>query len=95
MDVALLKRKNIVTKSNVTENNTFLSRVFTRSKKDGSKWMILNLKKLNKFAGYKHFIIESLQYVFNVIRPGVYMASIDLKDAFYSVPVHKNHRAYL
>ena len=23
------------------------------------------------------------------------MASIDLKDAFYSVPVHKNHQAYL
>ena len=23
------------------------------------------------------------------------MASIDLKDAFYSVPVHKNHQTYL
>ena len=24
-----------------------------------------------------------------LIRPGVYMASIDLKDAFFSVPIHK------
>ena len=39
--------------------------------------------------------MESLQNVLELIRPGVYMASIDLKDAFYSVPVHKNHQAYL
>ena len=28
--------------------------------------------------------MESLQNVLELIRPGVYMASIDLKDAFYS-----------
>ena len=94
-EVALLKGKNIVAKANVTENNTFVSGVFTRSKKDGSKRMILNLKRLNKFVDYKHFKMESLQNVLELIRPGVYMASIDLKDAFYSVPVHKNHQAYL
>ena len=48
--------------------------------------MILNLKRLNKFVDYKHFKMESLQNVLELIRPGVYMASIDLKDAFYSVP---------
>ena len=54
-EVALLKRKNIVAKANVTEKNTFVSGVFTRSKKDESKQMILNLKILNKFVDYKHF----------------------------------------
>ena len=39
--------------------------------------------------------MESLQNVLELIRPGVYMASIDLKDAFYSVLVRKNHQAYL
>ena len=39
--------------------------------------------------------MESLQNILELIRPGVYMASIDLKDAFCSVPVHKNHQAYL
>ena len=38
--------------------------------------------------------MESLQNVLELIRPGVYMASIDLKDAFYSIPVHKKHQAY-
>ena len=94
-EVTLLKGKNIVAKANVTENITFVSGVFTRSKKDGSKRMILNLKKLNKFVDYKHFKMESLQNVLELIRPGVYVASIDLKDAFYSVPIHKNHQAYL
>ena len=93
--VALLKRKNIFAKANVTENNTFVSGVFTWSKKDGSKPMILNLKGLSKFVDYKHFKMESLQNVLEIIRPGVYMAFIDLKNAFYSVPVHKNHQAYL
>ena len=55
-DVVLFKgKKNIVTKANVTENNEFISRVFIISKKDGSKRMILNLKRLNKFINYRHF----------------------------------------
>ena len=62
---------------------------------DGSKWMILNLKRLNKFVGCKHFKIESLQNVLELIKPGVYMATIYIKDLFYSRPVHKNHQAYL
>ena len=94
-EAALLKEKNIVAKANVTENNTFASGVFTRSKKDGSKRMILNFKRLNEFVDYKHFKMEPLQNVLELIKPGIYMASIDLKDAFYSVPVHKNHQAYL
>ena len=56
---------------------------------------ILNLKKLNKFKGFKHFKIEVLQNVLEPTRPAVYMASMDLKDGFYSVPGHKNHQAYL
>ena len=39
--------------------------------------------------------MASLQNVLELIRPGVYMVSNDLEDAFYSVPVHKNHQAYL
>ena len=49
-EVALLKVQNIVAKRNVTENNTFVAGVFTMSKKNGSKQMILNLKRLNEFA---------------------------------------------
>ena len=73
----------------------FLSGLFTRSKRDESKRMILNLKRLNKFVDYKSFKMESLQNVLELIRQGIYIASIDLKDDFYSLPVHKNHQGYL
>ena len=92
-EVALLRGKNIVAKANVIENNTFVSGVFTRSKNNGSKWMILNLKRLNKFVNCKHLKMESIQVVLELIKTGVYMESINLKYTFYSVPVYKNHQA--
>ena len=57
--------------------------------------MILNLKRLNKFVDDKYFKMESLQNVLELIRLGVYMASIHLKDVFYSAPVHKNNQGCL
>ena len=41
--------------------------------------MILNLKELNKFVSHSHFKMESPQNALELIRPIVYMASIDLK----------------
>ena len=73
----------------------FVSVILTRNKKGGSKGMIWNLKSFNKFVNYKHFKMESINNVLNIIRPNVYMASIDLKDAFFSVPIHHTHQKYL
>lgn len=75
--------------------NGYVSGIFTRDKKDGSKRMILNLKQLNTFIVYKHFKMESINNVIDMLRPNAYMASIDLKDAFYSVPVSIEHQEYL
>ena len=72
-----------------------MSGVFSRSNRDGSKRLILKLKRFKIFVGYKHFKIKSPQNVLELIRQGVYMASNDRKDAFYSIPVHKNHQVYL
>ena len=77
-------------KVNVTENNTFVSGVFTRSKKDGSKRMILNLERLSKFVDYRHFKMESLKHMLELIRLTVNITFIDPKDAFYSVLVQIN-----
>ena len=56
--------------------------------------MILNLKRLNQNVEYKHFKMESLLNVLNIIKPNVYMASVDLKDAFYSLPIHEENQKY-
>ena len=39
--------------------------------------------------------MESIKQVIAMVQPGCWMASIDLKDAYYSVPIHKNSRKYL
>ena len=56
---------------------------------------LLNLKQLNKVCETKHFKMESLNQAVHMITPGCYMASIDIKDAFYSVSVHSSHTKYL
>ena len=77
------------------EQGDFLSAVFTRKKKDGNMRTILNFKFLNKHVTDNHFKMEFLQDVLKIIQPSCWMASIDLKDAFFSVPIHKSHRKYL
>ena len=73
----------------------FVSSVFTRPKRDGSHRMILNLKKLNGFVKYKKFKMESLTDVLNTMSQNCFMGSIDLKDAYYSIPMHPSHHKYL
>ena len=57
--------------------------------------MILNLKNLNKYVEYNHFKMETLESAIRLMRPSCYMASIDLKEAYYSVPIAKEHKKYL
>ena len=57
--------------------------------------MILNLKQLNEYIVYHHFKMDGLQAAVELMKPGCFMASIDLKYAFYSVPVHRAFQKYL
>ena len=57
--------------------------------------MILNLKQFNTDVTFCHFKTESIKEVIDIVIPNVYMASIDLKDAFYPIPIHPEHHKYL
>ena len=72
-----------------------ISPVFTRPKKDGSHRMILNLKRLNSEVSYHHFKMDTLYTALTLITKNCLMASIDLKDAYYSVAIHEEHRKLL
>ena len=65
----------------------FISNIFIRPKKDGAFRMILNLKPLNKFVYYHHFKMDTFRTALKLIRPGCFMASVDLKNAYYSIPI--------
>ena len=57
--------------------------------------MILNLKQFNTDVTFCHFKTESIKEVIDIVIPNVYIASIDLKDAFYPIPIHPEHHKYL
>ena len=57
--------------------------------------MILNFKDLNTFVRFHHFKMDSIHTCSYLMRPRCYMASIDLREAYYSVPIAKEHQKYL
>ena len=73
----------------------FLSNVFLRPKRSGGHRMILNLKELNTFVEYVHFKMDHLNTTLPLISPGCYFTSLDLADAYYSVPVARHHRKFM
>ena len=93
-EVQALLKKGLISESNIDEGD-YYSNLFTTPKKDGSYRTILNLKFLNKECDTKHFKMESLKQAVHMVRPGAYLASIDIKDAFYTVPIHPDHKKYL
>ena len=75
--------------------NEIISDVFVRAKKDGTHRMILNLKNLNQHASKTHFKMDTLYTIIKLVEKDCFMASIHLKDAYYSVPIAASYRKYL
>ena len=92
-EICKLFRKKVIVETSRCEGD-FVSPVFTRRKMDGNRRMILNIKQLNSFVVYQHFKMEGLKNVLNLIKPNVWIASVDLKDAFFSIPVHPEYEKY-
>lgn len=94
-EITKLLYKGVIQECSHSEGE-FLSPIFLRLKKNKIDYrMILNLKDLNKSIVYKHFKMESLKSVLDLMTPGCFMASADIKDAYYTVPVAKEHQKYL
>ena len=55
----------------------------------------MDLTQLNKFIEYQHFKMHALGTALDLMEKDSVMASLDLKDAYYTVSVHKSDRKYL
>ena len=71
-----------------------LSPIFVIPKGDGSYRLIFNLKNCNQSVLYRHFKMDALSSVIKMISPGDFFASLDLKHAYYSVPIAAEHRKF-
>ena len=79
------------------EPGEFVSPIFSIPKKDGSVRLILNLKKLNTFVEFSHFIfkMETIHTILQLVTQNCWMSSVDLKYAYYNVKVSSKFQKYL
>ena len=63
---------------------------FLIPKPDGFSRLILNMKRLNQFIKCEHFKLEDDKTVRKLISE-----TVDLKDAYYLIPIKEVHRRYL
>lgn len=73
----------------------FISQIFLVPKKDGSQRPVINLKPLNFWITKQKFKMEGARVIRDLIKKDDWMVTIDLKDAYLSVPILHDHRKYL
>lgn len=57
--------------------------------------LILNLKDLNSYISPPHFKLEDWRTVVRLMLPNTEMATLDIEDAYLSVPIHPTHKKFL
>ena len=93
-EVSKLLKKGAVTQTLHTQGE-FLSNIFLVPKKTGAMRPVINLKPLHRHVCKKNFKMETTGFAVQLINEGDYMASIDLKEAHFSIPIHVDDRRYL
>jgi len=77
------------------QDDQFTSTLFLVQKENGDYRPVINLCALNWFLAKESFKMEGLQVVKSLIQQGDFMMKLDLKDAYYALPIHPSHRKYL
>ncbi len=94
VEIEELLRKGVIVPCNHTEGE-FISPIFIRPKKDNRVRVILNLKKFNVNVENFHFKMETLKHALTLVSPNCFFCSLDLRDAYYSVPMTEKSQNFL
>ena len=73
----------------------FGSNHFVVPKETGDVRPVINLKPLNEFVQYHHFKMEGLSSLLNLLSRGEFLSTINLKDAYLTIPIHPDHYTFL
>ena len=75
----------------------FISTLFLVEKGQGTGEFrpIINLKGLNRYLPKETFKMEGLHTARSLLRNGDFMMKLDLRDAYFAVPIHQDSRKYL
>ena len=53
---------------------------------------LINLKPLNRLMSHRHFQMEGLNIVRDLLRPGMWLVKIDISKAFFQLPLASEHQ---
>jgi hypothetical protein len=95
-EIKSLLAKDVIVPS-VTEPGEYISPIFITPKLlyYSITPPILNLKQFNEHVAYHHFKMDTLASAISMMKPHCFMASVDFKDAYYSVPIASIDQKYL
>ena len=73
----------------------FVSPTFIIIKPAGRIQLILNLKEMNKFVKYERFKIDGIKAIISMVTSNCFMATLDIKVAYYSVSISTLFKKFL
>ena len=73
----------------------FYSRLFLVEKATGGWRPVIDLSHFNDFVQLTSFKMETVASVLLSVREGDFLASLDLKDAYFQIPIHGSSRKLL
>ena len=92
---SLLVKRAIRVVPPVQSNNGFYSRYFLVKKKGGGMRPILDLRALNRFLKVYRFKMLTSKALLRMMRRGDWYTTLDLRDAYFHIPVYPPHRKFL
>ena len=74
----------------------FCSNLFLVDKKGGAgQRPVINLCRFNNYVEHLHLKMEDLKAGADLLRPGDFMCKLDLKDAYFTVPLHSRSQKFI
>ena len=90
-----LLQKRAIEEVKDTHSPGFYSRLFFVQKKTGGHRPVIDLSTLNTFLLIPKFKMETIHSIRQSLQTGSWTYSVDLKDAYFHVPIHPASRKYL
>ena len=92
---ALLEKQAVEELDPTSLSQGFYSPIFLVPKKDGRFRPVFNLKPLNLHIQKQSFKMKTQRDISSALHMGDWAVSIDLKDAYFHVPIHRDSRHLL